>query len=181
MELHRAGGAAGWIQRDGLRSRRARTHPGSLWTSSLTWSTPTKAGSTSSRVMRALAVWGAPLHVEDLATKSLAAARTLGFRLRDELPTLAAGLGVSGGTVVTGNIGAANRYEYTAIGDPVNEAARLTEAPRSNRVAWSPTPPCSTARLLKSAAAGLRSTRSWSGEGRSRQGSLSPCPRPAVS
>lgn len=76
----------------------------------------------------ALAVWGAPLHVEDLATKSLSAARTLAERLRTELPTLAAGMGVSGGPVVTGNIGGARRYEYTAIGDPVNEAARLTES-----------------------------------------------------
>ena len=29
--------------------------------------------------------------------------------------------------MVAGNIGAADRYEYTVIGDPVNEAARLTE------------------------------------------------------
>ena len=29
--------------------------------------------------------------------------------------------------MVAGNVGAAERFEYTVIGDPVNEAARLTE------------------------------------------------------
>ena len=37
------------------------------------------------------------------------------------------GIGVSAGEAVAGNIGAAERFEYTVIGDPVNEAARLTE------------------------------------------------------
>jgi adenylate cyclase len=34
---------------------------------------------------------------------------------------------VSAGAAVAGNIGAEERYEYTVIGDPVNEAARLCE------------------------------------------------------
>jgi adenylate cyclase len=47
--------------------------------------------------------------------------------LRVELDGLEAAIGLSAGRVVAGNIGAAERYEYTVIGDPVNEAARLTE------------------------------------------------------
>ena len=48
-------------------------------------------------------------------------------RLVAELPELDAGIGVSAGPAVAGNIGAEQRFEYTVIGDPVNEAARLCE------------------------------------------------------
>jgi class 3 adenylate cyclase len=37
------------------------------------------------------------------------------------------GIGVSAGPVFAGNIGAENRYEYTVVGDAVNEAARLAD------------------------------------------------------
>lgn len=73
----------------------------------------------------ALAVFGAPIASDTAAASALAAARTLGGALgRQELEY---GIGVSAGPVFAGNIGAENRYEYTVIGDPVNEAARLAD------------------------------------------------------
>jgi adenylate cyclase len=75
----------------------------------------------------ALAIWGAPVQVANKETAALRAARVMGERLRREVPELAAGIGVSGGPAVAGNVGAAERYEYTVIGDPVNEASRLME------------------------------------------------------
>jgi adenylate cyclase len=75
----------------------------------------------------ALCAFGAPAEHPAAASAALAAARQLRRRLRLELDALDAAIGVSAGPVVAGNIGAANRYEYTVIGDTVNEAARLTE------------------------------------------------------
>lgn len=75
----------------------------------------------------ALCVFGAPAKSRDAAGDALAAARELNARLADALPELEIGIGVSAGECVAGNIGAAERFEYTVIGDPVNEAARLTE------------------------------------------------------
>jgi adenylate cyclase len=75
----------------------------------------------------ALCIFGAPLGTQDPAGSALAAAREMQGRLCSELPQVPAGIGVSAGPVVAGNIGAADRFEYTVIGDPVNEAARLTE------------------------------------------------------
>jgi adenylate cyclase len=75
----------------------------------------------------ALCIFGAPLELPDPAGAALAAARTMATRLRADVPDLDAGIGVSHGLVVAGNIGSTERLEYTVIGDPVNEAARLTE------------------------------------------------------
>ncbi|WP_326545865.1 adenylate/guanylate cyclase domain-containing protein [Mycolicibacterium sp. ND9-15] len=73
----------------------------------------------------ALAVFGAPLRVDDPASAAL----TTGRVLAAELPCLRLdfGIGVSAGSVFAGNIGAENRYEYTVVGDAVNEAARLAD------------------------------------------------------
>ncbi|KRE30649.1 cyclase [Mycobacterium sp. Soil538] len=78
----------------------------------------------------ALAVFGAPLRIADPASAALAVARTLA----DELTSLSVdfGIGVSAGPVFAGNIGAENRYEYTVIGDPVNEAARLADCAKEH-------------------------------------------------
>ena len=73
----------------------------------------------------ALAVFGAPLRTTDPAAAALSTARTLGVELR-RLP-VDFGIGVSAGPVFAGNIGAQNRYEYTVVGDAVNEAARLAD------------------------------------------------------
>ena len=76
----------------------------------------------------ALAVWGAPVSTDDIHTSSLRAARLMGLRLRQEVRDIRASIGVSCGRAVAGNVGTHERYEYTVIGDPVNEAARLTTA-----------------------------------------------------
>jgi class 3 adenylate cyclase/CHASE2 domain-containing sensor protein len=44
---------------------------------------------------------------------------------REGLPTLTIGIGVNYGTVTVGNIGSSERYNYSAIGDAVNVAARV--------------------------------------------------------
>ncbi|MFL6238836.1 MAG: adenylate/guanylate cyclase domain-containing protein [Actinomycetes bacterium] len=74
----------------------------------------------------ALCIFGVPVQQPNSAASALAAARELRSRLRD-VPRIDAGIGVTCGTVVAGNVGAEARYEYTVIGDPVNAAARLSE------------------------------------------------------
>jgi adenylate cyclase len=84
----------------------------------------------------ALCVFGAPTDLPDAAGAALRAARTIDRRLVGELEGARAGIGVSAGPAVAGNVGTEERFEYTVIGDPVNEAARLCELAkrRSERV-----------------------------------------------
>jgi len=75
----------------------------------------------------ALCIFGAPLEHPDAAGAALAAARKLHDALVGVLGQTEFGIGVSAGRAIAGHIGAQARFEYTVIGDPVNEAARLTE------------------------------------------------------
>ena len=74
-----------------------------------------------------LAIFGAPVTLDNPDDDALAAARTIAGRLIREVPECPAGIGVAAGQVVAGNVGANERFEYTVIGEPVNEAARLSE------------------------------------------------------
>jgi len=80
-----------------------------------------------------MAVWSAPIELEDHATPAV---RTAIRALRDirelqerepELPKMDFGIGINTGKVVAGNMGSVNRLEYSVVGDAVNTAARLTD------------------------------------------------------
>jgi len=74
-----------------------------------------------------LAIFGAPSTLDHPENAALSAARAIDHRLRAEVPEVEAGIGVASGTVVAGNVGAHERFEYTVIGAPVNTSARLCE------------------------------------------------------
>jgi adenylate cyclase len=103
----------------------------------------------------ALCVFGAPVPRRDPAGDALCCARDLAVCLQREVPEIDFGIGVSAGVAVAGNVGAESRFEYTVIGDPVNEAARLAELSKER-----------PERVLASAAALERACReeaeSWS-------------------
>jgi adenylate cyclase len=84
----------------------------------------------------ALCVFGAPAVQPDHAARALRSARVLHRELEalaPAFPGLDAAIGVSSGVLVAGNVGTEQRYEYTLIGRPVNEAARLTDLAKARR------------------------------------------------
>ena len=88
-----------------------------------------------------VAFWGAPMNQEDHAELAVRCALNMAKRL-EELrrkwrsegkPALDAGIGISTGEVVVGNIGAeGKKMDYTVIGDHVNVAARVEELTRKH-------------------------------------------------
>ncbi|MBA3608253.1 MAG: adenylate/guanylate cyclase domain-containing protein, partial [Chthoniobacterales bacterium] len=86
-----------------------------------------------------MALFGAPLEMPDQATRACANALEMRtalaelnervFRLKGF--TLGFGVGIHTGTVVAGNVGSPERYNYTVIGDAVNVASRLQSLTRN--------------------------------------------------
>lgn len=80
-----------------------------------------------------MAIFGVPAPDENHAEKAVRAGLEMIYR-RDELnlklakeglPKIGTGLGIHSGLLLAGNLGSAERLEYTVIGDSVNLASRL--------------------------------------------------------
>jgi adenylate cyclase len=78
-----------------------------------------------------LAVFGAPVRLEEHADQAVAAALEIGA-LNDSrhFSGLSVGVGVNSGEVVAGTVGGGGRLDFTVIGDAVNTAARVEAATR---------------------------------------------------
>ena len=79
-----------------------------------------------------MAIFNAPLDLDEHEKRAVACAqdmRTAIRMLQKELPEpIAIGIGVNTGEAVIGNMGSDTRFDYSAIGDAVNTAARLESA-----------------------------------------------------
>lgn len=75
------------------------------------------------------AIWGAPLPIENHAARAcrtaVAMARIQNASGDDEAARLVTRIGVHSGSMLVGNLGSRQRFDYTAIGDTINLAARL--------------------------------------------------------
>jgi adenylate cyclase len=77
------------------------------------------------------AIWGAPIRRDDHATQACIAALALARAQKAEgadagpVARLVTRIGVHTGPMLVGNLGSAQRFDYTAIGDAVNLASRI--------------------------------------------------------
>ncbi len=87
-----------------------------------------------------MAFWGAPVEQPDHGDRALRAAQAMLRRLAQlhqrwhaaGLPLFDIGIGINVGVATVGNMGSSRRFDYTAIGDAVNVAARLEELNRAH-------------------------------------------------
>ena len=79
-----------------------------------------------------MAIFNAPLEIDQHEKRAVACAQDMRTAIRQLQKTLpepvAIGIGVNTGQAVIGNMGSDTRFDYSAIGDAVNTAARLESA-----------------------------------------------------
>lgn len=88
-----------------------------------------------------MAFWNAPKTVPDHADRALRCAIMMQRKMQDlnarwreadpDAKEFVVRIGINTGEVVVGNVGGKNRFDYSAIGDPVNLGARLEPANKS--------------------------------------------------
>jgi len=80
-----------------------------------------------------MAIFGAPLDLEGHEEKAIQCAKQIQLNMAElnvefeteGLPPIKIGIGINSGEAIIGNMGSEQRFDYTAIGDAVNVAARL--------------------------------------------------------
>ena len=81
------------------------------------------------------AIWGAPVKMEDHAAQACRAACSMSREheasVAGSKQTLITRVGVHSGPMLVGNLGSSQRFDYTAIGDTINLAARLESLNKS--------------------------------------------------
>jgi adenylate cyclase len=83
-----------------------------------------------------MAIFNAPLDLENHEKKALLCALEIQTNMielnktleKQNLPPIVIGIGINTGEAIIGNMGSETRFDYTAIGDAVNTAARLESA-----------------------------------------------------
>ena len=85
-----------------------------------------------------MAIFNAPLNLDNHERRAVACAQDMSTAmkdLQDKLPEpIAIGIGVNTGEAVVGNMGSDTRFDFSAIGDAVNTAARLESATKEAKV-----------------------------------------------
>jgi len=80
-----------------------------------------------------MAIFNAPINLENHEDKAISCALEIQKNMielnkelnKEGLPSVAIGIGINSGEAIIGNMGSDSRFDYTAIGDAVNTAARL--------------------------------------------------------
>tara|TARA_R110002033_G_scaffold64335_1_gene115291 strand:- start:29 stop:505 length:477 start_codon:yes stop_codon:yes gene_type:complete len=89
-----------------------------------------------------MAIFNAPLDMADHETLAVKCANQIAKNMEqlneslklENIAPVAIGIGINTGYAVIGNMGSEQRFDYTAIGDAVNTAARLESATKEQKV-----------------------------------------------